>query len=116
MKEELLDRFGEIPKPADNLLRIAMIRANAHKIYITEVQGKEEVLKIVLKSDAPVEPTTIPILLAGFKDRLKFSMKGIPHFTYRYKKTGMVEKDAENLLVLTENLLQEMKVITQKQS
>lgn len=43
-------------------------------------------------------------------------MKGIPHFTYRYKKTGMVEKDAENLLVLTESLLQEMKVITQKQS
>ena len=116
MKEELLDRFGEIPKPADNLLRIAMIRANAHKIFITEVQGKEEVLKIVLKSDAPVEPTTIPILLAGFKDRLKFSIKGIPHFTYRYKKTGMVEKDAENLLVLTESLLQEMKVITQKQS
>ena len=111
MKEELLDRFGEIPRPADNLLRIAMIRAKAHKLFITEVQGKEEVLKFVLKADAPVEPAMIPILLAGFKDKLKFSMKGIPNFTYRYKKTGMIEKDAENLLLLTESLLDEMKVI-----
>lgn len=111
MKEELLDRFGEIPRPADNLLRIAMIRAKAHKLFITEVQGKEEMLKFVLKADAPVEPSMIPILLAGFKDKLKFSMKGIPNFTYRYKKTGMIEKDAENLLHLTESLLDEMKVI-----
>ncbi|MDE7428701.1 MAG: DEAD/DEAH box helicase, partial [Lachnospiraceae bacterium] len=28
MREELLDRFGEIPAPVDNLLRIAMIRVN----------------------------------------------------------------------------------------
>ena len=34
MKEELLDRFGEIPKSVDNLLRIALIRVKAHKLYI----------------------------------------------------------------------------------
>lgn len=40
MKEELLDRFGEIPKSADNLLRIALVRVKAHRLYLTEVKGK----------------------------------------------------------------------------
>ena len=40
MKDELLDRFGEIPKSVDNLLRIALIRVGAHRLYMTEVKGK----------------------------------------------------------------------------
>ena len=38
MKEELLDRFGEVPKSVDNLLRIALLRVLAHDLYITEVK------------------------------------------------------------------------------
>ena len=42
MKDELLDRFGNIPKSVDNLLRIALIRVRAHAMYITEIKGKNE--------------------------------------------------------------------------
>ncbi len=40
MKEELLDRFGTVPKSVDNLLRIALLRAQAHKLYIMEIKGR----------------------------------------------------------------------------
>ena len=45
MKEELLDRFGEIPVPVHNLLRIALIRSQAHRLYITELKGKNGEIK-----------------------------------------------------------------------
>ena len=108
MKEELLDRFGEIPKSVDNLLRVAMIRMQAHKLYITEVKGKNEVLKFTMKQDAKIRVEGIGDLIVNSVTGLRFSSKGTPYFEARYRRCGMVERDEENLLVLTENALEEM--------
>ena len=37
MQDELMDRFGDIPHSVENLLKIAAIRALAHRAYVTEV-------------------------------------------------------------------------------
>ena len=108
MKEELLDRFGEIPKSVDNLLRVALIRMQAHRLYITEVKGKNEILKLTMKQDAKIKVEGIGELIEGSVTGLRFSPKGIPSFETRYRKCGMVERDEDNLLVLTENALGEM--------
>ena len=34
MQDELVDRFGDIPKSVENLLVIARVRALAHKCYV----------------------------------------------------------------------------------
>lgn len=109
MRGELLDRFGAVPKSVENLLRIALIRVQAHQIYITEIKGKNERIQIFMKPDAAIEPTKIPQLLAAFPQKLNFVAKGNPYFVYRYKKLDLVEKDAEQLLSLTEELLGKMK-------
>lgn len=109
--EELLDRFGNIPTSVYNLLRISLIRVQAHKLYVTEVQGKNEVLKITLKQDAKINPGKIPELIEEYQGKLQFNIKGTPFFLYRYKKCGVVEKDAELLLQLTEELLQAMDIL-----
>ena len=111
MKGELLDRFGAVPKSVENLLRIALIRAKAHEIYITEIKGKNEHIYIYMKSDADIDPTKIPVLLAAFPKKLNFVAKGNPYFVYRYKKLDLVEKDAEQLLSLIEMILEKMKEI-----
>jgi len=108
MRDELLDRFGEIPKSVDNLLRIAMIRVAAHRLYITEIKGKNERITFNLRADAKLDPAKVPELLKKYKKSLAFTSYGNPFFTYRYKKTGFVEKDAELLLGRTEKLLKEM--------
>jgi transcription-repair coupling factor (superfamily II helicase) len=108
MKDELLDRFGDIPDSVDNLLRIALIRVSAHKLYLTEVKGKNERLTLTFRPDAQVDPLGIPPLLKKYGDSLKFTAYGNPFFTYRYKKSGLVQKDAAMLLTLTEELLREM--------
>ncbi len=111
MRGELLDRFGAVPKSVENLLRIALIRVQAHQIYVTEIKGKNERIQIYMKPDANIDPSKIPALLAAFPKKLNFVAKGNPYFVYRYKKLDLVEKDAEQLLALTEELLGKMKEI-----
>ncbi len=107
MKEELLDRFGEIPKSVDNLLRIALIRVQAHKLYMSEIRGKNEEIRFIMTASAEIMTQNIPALLTKYP-KLSFNAKGVPEFLFRYKKCGMIERDAENLLNTTEELLTAM--------
>ena len=111
MKEELTDRFGEIPKSAENLLRIALLRKQAHDLYLSDVQGKNEILKFSFVVNAPIKIENLPILLQKFEKKLTFHPKGTPYLQYRYKKCGVVEKDGEMLLELTERVMWDMKQI-----
>ena len=107
MKEELLDRFGEIPVAAENLLRIAMIRVRAHRLFVTELKGRNGEIRFNLKQDAKIHGERIPELLKKY-EKLSFNHKGAPFFLFRYKKCGMVERDAQMLLSFTEEVLGEM--------
>ena len=108
MLDELLDRFGEVPKSVENLLRIALIRVAAHALFMTEIKGKNERIQLIFRPDARIKVEKIPELIKRHKDSLSFTAYGNPFFTYRYYKCGVVEKDAENLLSTTEKLLQDM--------
>ena len=116
MREELLDRFGEIPKSAENLLRIAMIRSHAHRLYIPEVKGKNETIQFLMRTDAPIRVENIPRLLRAYEGRMFFDPKGTPEFRLRYKKCGVIEKDEEMLLSLTEAALRDMAELLLEQS
>lgn len=107
MREELLDRFGEIPKSADNLLRIALLRVRAHRLYMPEIRGKNGEIQFLLNSDAVIKAENIPMLLKKH-EKLSFNPKGTPCFVFRYMKCGMAERDEENLLIMTEELLVDM--------
>ena len=108
MTEELQDRFGNVPKSVRNLLRISLIRVAAHKLYVTELKGKNEQIRILLKPDAKLKVEGIPGFLQQHDKKLKFVPGKNPCFVYRYKKAGTVEKDEEQLLELTEQLLKDM--------
>ncbi|MCM1551297.1 MAG: transcription-repair coupling factor [Butyrivibrio sp.] len=105
MRDELLDRFGDIPQPVDNLLCIALIRVAAHQLFFTEVKGKNERITFTFKADANINPAGIPELLERVGKELSFTAYGNPYFTYKYRKTGLLEKDAQFLLDKTGELL-----------
>lgn len=106
MKEELLDRFGEVPVAVENLLRIAMLRVEAHRLYMTEIKGKNGEIVFTLKADADIRAENIPLILQEF-EKMTFNYKMLC-FIYRYKKSGMVERDARMLLEFTEKILSVM--------
>lgn len=111
MRDELLDRFGEIPQSVDNLLRIAWIRMLAHKLFLTEIKGKRERIIFTFCEEAKISLEGIPELLAFYNNQLTFTAYGTSFFTYKYKKTGLVETDAKLLLDKTEELLQKMEAL-----
>jgi transcription-repair coupling factor (superfamily II helicase) len=115
MLDELLDRFGEVPRSVENLLRIALIRVAAHALFITEIKGKNERIQLIFRPDAKIKVEQIPELIKRHKENLSFTAYGTPSFTYRYYKCGVVEKDAENLLSTTEKLLQDMQELLLEQ-
>ncbi len=108
MREELLDRFGEIPGSAENLLRIALVRSHAHRLYMSEVKGKGETIRFTMRTDAPVRVENIPRLLQAYAGRMSFEPKGTPEFRLRFRKCGVIEKDEETLLSTTETALRDM--------
>jgi len=111
MKDELMDRFGAIPKSVDNLLRISLIRMTAHSLDLTEIKGKNERITFTFRPDAQINPAGIPDLLNKYGQELTFTAYGKPYFTYKYKKTGLVEKDAELLMEKTEEMLAGMRSV-----
>ncbi len=108
MYDEMKDRFGNVPKSADNLLRISRIRLKAHKLYVSELKGKNGEIRIIMHKDAKIKIENIPLFLQRHKKELSFQAAGTPTFFFKYIKTGIVEKDAENLLYYTSSLLDEM--------
>ncbi len=106
MKEELLDRFGIIPESAQNLLRIALIRSKAHRLYIEDLLGRNGEIKIVFTQNANIDPQKIPILIKQYEGNLTFYGKGKPTLYYKNK----YKNDIKKILETTEKVLQSMEV------
>ncbi|MBQ8261117.1 MAG: transcription-repair coupling factor [Lachnospiraceae bacterium] len=111
MRDELRDRFGEVPPQAEHLLAIALLKVRAKELYITEIRGKVGRIRVVMQKDAPVNLTQIPVLLNEYAGDLRLQTKGIPEFLLRYEIDGLVEKDEILLLEQTKKLLETMAVL-----
>lgn len=87
MLEELIDRFGDLPKSVENLLYIAKIKSMAHKVYLTEVSQKGDSLKFTLYEKAKLDATKIPELIALYGTNVRFTADAkAPYFTYVLRK------------------------------
>lgn len=55
VQDELIDRYGDIPKPVENLLFIGKLKADARRAYITRLHVQDEEARIVLDAEAPMD-------------------------------------------------------------
>ena len=82
MLEELLDRFGEMPKAVLNLLAIARMKALAHRSYVTEIKQLGRDMRITLYEKAHIDPAGIPVLMQKYRRGLQFKAEQEPKFIY----------------------------------
>ena len=104
MVEELIDRFGDIPKKVETLLEVAGLKALAHSLYVTSVEQKGERFTFVMYEKAKVHPERIPGLLEEFKGALSFKTDTPPYFVYEKKSRNKKEKN-EDALQVVKNVL-----------
>ncbi len=91
MQEELQDRFGDIPQAAENLLRIALLKASAHHARITQVVQKIDGIRFFLYEKVVVSPVKATELLQNFKGKLKYVQGENPYFLYMIKENKATE-------------------------
>ena len=107
-REELKDRFGELPKPAENLLWVALLRARAKQVYVTEIKGGNGKLKLSVKKDAPVLAEKIPEFINSYGGAMRFVRSGNPGFEYKYPLSGIAQIDEKTLMETAERLVGDM--------
>ncbi len=108
MKDELLDRFGEVPETAINLLRISLLRARAHELYILEIKGGNGIIEIKISPSAKIDSGKIPGFVSSYKGNMQFHSAGVPAFVYKYKKDNNPAKAEKQLLEDVEKIIEKM--------
>ena len=103
MQDELLDRFGDIPKSVENLLVIARVRALAHKCYVTEILVKEKEVKLTMYQKAKINVGGIPDLVNSYGGALKLVPGEAPVFHYVERKPKGIT--IEDMLFKAEEIL-----------
>lgn len=107
MRKELLDRFGVLPLSAERLLKISLLRAKGHDLFITEIKARDGLITFSVKKDASLNPDGVVDLFKRF-EKLSFSNKSY-QFLYNYTKTGILDKDEKLVIEKIDMLLDGMK-------
>ena len=112
MQEELLDRYGDLPIAADNLLNIALIKSTANKLYIKEVVHKNDEVKLYMYPQAKISLNKIQDLVDKFDGGLEFVSRGKVHFSYKLPKKKKGQKHNrpifDNIMKLLEEFREEL--------
>ena len=103
MQDELIDRFGDIPGPVENLLKVAELKAAAHRAYVTGVAVNRQEIRMELYPKAKLDVSGIPGLIGEYKNALRFVQGEKPMMFYQDKRNKnkdcgpMMEKAREIL-------------------
>lgn len=87
MQDELTDRFGDIPTPVENLLKVSLLKSAAHEAGIIEISGDKNRLKFNMFEKAPIAVDKIGDFIALYRGELKFVGGKDPYFEYIPRKT-----------------------------
>ena len=104
MQDELMDRFGEIPKPVDNLLRIAMLKALAHAAFVTEVNINSQEIRLTMYKDARLDARRLPELVESYCGDLRLHMTEVPYFLYIDRKKQTTESMMDKGKIILEDI------------
>ena len=83
VRDELLDRYGDIPPQTENLISIALVRRKCEKLGIVKVEEKDSKLAIYPK-DAPTKEVAVEFV-SKFPGRVLISMGKEPCFNIKLK-------------------------------
>ena len=94
--DELIDRFGEPPKPVRNLIEIASIKAVAKDIGITEIAQKGVLVSFTFLPDM-LSGDMVELILDKYYDKCTLNPKK-PVITYREKQHAKLMDNIKFLL------------------
>ena len=106
MQDELMDRFGSIPKSVENLLKISALRALAHQAYATEVTINRQEVRIDMFPKAKLNTEKMSELVSAYKGSLRVQMGEVPGFLYQERSSK--NKDSSFMVEKAEEILKQL--------
>lgn len=83
--DELIDRYGEPPRPVNNLLSVALLRADAARCRINDIAQREGKLLFTLE-EFRLEPFSALCAHEKYAKRLLLMPGEVPRFSLRLAK------------------------------
>lgn len=109
MIDELIDRFGTVPKSVTNLLEVSILRAEAHSLYIKEIKANKTEVRLFMHPRAKFDTMRVPDLIASYRGALRLLDKDNPYFLLRAGDGAIREKTLD--LKILKNLLSNIKTL-----
>ncbi len=95
--DEMLDRYGETPKSVVALLDVALLRAAAAKLGITEIAQKESVVQFTL-GDMDLERVATVCGMKKYRSRLRLGAGSTPRMMLHLQPKADVLKECMELI------------------
>ena len=106
MRDELRDRFGDLPGEVENLIRVSLIRDMAHKVFVERLAAKNDIVSFEIFGKAELNPVKIEPFLDEFDGALTFHAAGKPSFRYKRGKS-----ETTGFIDISEQVLEKMKIL-----
>jgi len=102
--DEIIDRYGSMPKEVENLIEIARIKILARKAAVIKVTQKEKSIVLNLdRENIKVDENTVKALVSKYGLDLRFSAGVEPYITLRVNSKDekeIIEKIKEMLITI----------------
>ncbi len=99
--DEVLDRYGTMPKEIENLLEVARIKMLARAAYVLKINQKQENVVFHFEKDN-FNVDCIDKLMKIYRNRIKFSPATEPYITFKLQ-------NVKNLLIEVQEFLKQLK-------
>ena len=96
--EEIEDRFGTVPTPVDNLIKIAHLKALCEFMGIVEVHGESQKFRLIFSGETPISPLFISHVMAEMSKEVTFVAKSPSEF--HVKITNKLKNREDQLTML----------------
>jgi transcription-repair coupling factor (superfamily II helicase) len=93
MQDELVERFGEIPEVAENLLKVALIKAYAHDVDITSLSYKNGKITLTFYEKARLDYDKLLKFREKYKDFIEFRDGRNLKFVYRLQTVQGISRE-----------------------
>ena len=91
IKDELEDRYSDIPEPVYNLMDIAYIKSKAKVLSIEEIKENEKEVRFIFKENTKNLNKVYKYLLENYRDSILLSFEEKPYFAIKITE---VKKDS----------------------
>jgi transcription-repair coupling factor (superfamily II helicase) len=103
IEDELIDRFGDIPRPVRNLIQIAFLKTLARNCGFSSIQEKGESVILQYKDNTKVDLSLMGKLMDMYRRKLLFTASSKPYITFIAK--GLKKEEiVENIKIMLQDI------------